>query len=94
MPRKPGRMKKLGDKTFQKTNQELADEELNVLMHTDIDWESLRPRITNQATYDKLIRAVEEATQQNRDLALLKTRLQALGKETWELARKVIAALP
>ena len=94
MPRKPGPMGKKGNETLKRTDRELADEALKVLLITDIDWEKLRPQISDQAVYDKLIIAVEEATGKNRDIALLKTRLQALGKEGWTLAKKVIETLP
>jgi hypothetical protein len=94
MPRKPGPMGKKGDKTLKRTDRELADEELQVLLVTDIDWEKLRPQIKDKTAYDNLIGAVEEANRKNKDIALLKTRLQALGKESWTLAKKVIETLP
>lgn len=90
MTRKPGRMATKGNKTFDKTDIELADEEMEVLLNTAINWDDLRPKISDQELYDKLIEAVEHATANNKNLAQLKSRLQSLGKEGWSLAKKII----
>lgn len=90
MTRKPGRMAKKGKKTFDKTDIELTDEEMNVLLNTTINWDDLRPKISDQELYDKLIEAVEHTTANNENLAQLKNRLQTLGKEGWSLAKKII----
>ena len=88
--RKPGRMAKLGDQTFKKTNQEFADEEAELLLRTSIDWEALRPKVTDSALYDQLIAIVNEATQKNESIAQLKNRLSQLGKEGFNLVKKVV----
>ena len=84
-------MRDRGRKTFDRTNQELADKEAAVLLRTTIDWEALRPQIADDgAPWDKLVAAVNEATQNNNDLALLKQRLTALGTEGMDLVQKVV----
>ena len=89
MARKPGRMANLGNQTFERTNVELSDDEAHLLLTTNIDWEKLRPEVADQEVYDKLIAVVEESTQKNESIALLKIRLKAIGKEGFSLAKKV-----
>lgn len=91
--KRPGRMAKLGKKAYEKTEQELADEEVNLLLRTSIDWETLRPQVTNDAIYTQLISEVNEATQRNESVAQLSNRLQQLGREGQVLAKKVIRLL-
>ena len=74
--RKPGRMKKIGNETFQETDQNLADQEVEMLLNTSIDWESLRPQITNQTIYNSLMTEVKDSTQRNESAAQLKNRIQ------------------
>ena len=87
--RKPGRMKDLGDETVNETDAELADEEAALLLRTDVDWERLRPKISDQPTYDRLIAAVQEATRRNESMAQLRNRLKDLGTAGMSLAKKV-----
>lgn len=90
MPRKPGRMGGMGEKTVARTNEELADSELTLLQNYNVDWDALRPEIHDKETYDKLIKVVQESTQNNENLAEFKNRMIALGKEGWNVAKKVI----
>ena len=53
-------MTSLGKESINATNAELADDEVAILQDTTIDWEALRPKITDSETYDKLIAAVEQ----------------------------------
>jgi N-acetylglucosamine kinase-like BadF-type ATPase len=91
--KRPGRMAKLGEQAYKETEQELADEEVELLLVTSIEWETLRPQVTNDAIYDQLIAAVNEATQRNESIAQLSKRLQQLGEEGQALAKKVIRLL-
>ncbi len=93
MPRKPGRMRDAGDKAFRKTDKELEEKELKLLLNTSIDWEAMRPEVHDRALYDQLIKVVDEATRNNDSLAQLKTRLETSGNEGIELARKVISLI-
>jgi N-acetylglucosamine kinase-like BadF-type ATPase len=89
----PGRMAKLGEQAYKETEQELANEEVELLLVTSIEWEALRPQVTNDAIYDQLIAVVNEATQRNESIAQLSKRLQQLGEEGQALAKKVIRLL-
>ncbi len=88
--RRPGRMAKLGNKVFKKTEGDLADEELELLAETSIDWEELRPKVGDSDIYDQLISEVQEATRNNESLSQLKNRLQKLGEGGMKLAGKII----
>lgn len=90
MSRKPGRMGGMGQRTISRTNEELADEELTLLKQTTVDWEKLRPMIHDEDAYNKLINVVQKATTNNENLAQFKNRVVALGKEGWNVARKII----
>ena len=92
--RKPGRMRKLGDEVVEETNRELADEEVEILLRTSIDWEGLRPQVTNAEVYDQLIAAVQESTRKNESIAQLRGRLQKLGQEGLKLVKRVIGLIP
>jgi len=94
MVRKPGRMANLGNKTFDRTDDELSDDEALLLLNTNINWEELRPEVTDHEVYDKLINIVQEATQKNENLAQLKDRLKTLGKEGFAVAKKIIKLIP
>ncbi len=94
MARRPGRMAGRGDRAAARTNAELAEQELQVLLQTTIDWEEIRPEITDQETYDALIAAVQAATAQNENIAQLKDRLAALGSGGAALVKKVISLVP
>ena len=72
----------------------LLEKEFNSLMKvTRTDLELLRPKIKDQATYDKLISIVEEATQSNMDLATLKERLETLGKKGIQIVKEIAGLL-
>lgn len=73
---------------------ELLAEELQALKDaTASDLESLRPQITDEETYDRLIAAVEEASRRNESLAQLKTRLEALGSTAVNVGKKAAKLL-
>ena len=91
--KRPGRMAKLGEQVYKETDQELADEEIEMLLTTSIEWETLRPQVTNDAIYTQLISEVNTATQRNESVAQLSKRLQQLGQEGQALAKKVVQLL-
>ncbi len=72
----------------------LLSEELSALKSaSQSDLVALRPKISDQETYDKLIAIVSEATQQNMSLAELKDRLQQVGKAGLAIAKEVAGLL-
>ena len=90
MARKPGRMSVLSKKVADKTSAELSDEETAILQSTTFDWEKLRPHVNDPLLYDKLREQVDIATENNENLAQLKSRIEMLGKEGFNLALKVV----
>ena len=93
-PRKRSSMGKLAKETAKKTDEILRDEELHLLSTTTIDWKALRPQVTDQKTFDMLIKEVEESTKKNENMALLHQRIKRLGKEGFRVVKKVISLLP
>lgn len=55
--------------------------------------ESLKPETADPALYNRLVDAVQEATNQNEDIAAFCERLSALGQDVVDLAKtlKLIA---
>ena len=84
-----GGMGGMADRAADKTNEELKNEELQMLLDTRVNFEDLRPQVSDQAAYDELIAAVDEATRTNNDLALLKSRLKTAGKASVEIFNKI-----
>ncbi len=91
-----GGMGALSKKTKMNVDQELMEKEVSILTSTNVDLESLRPRISDAESYDKLIQAVEISTQRNESVAELQQRIADLGsgvikvaKEAIDIARKV-----
>ncbi len=68
--------------------------QLDVLLKaTKTDLESLKPKVTDRATYEKLIAVVGEATQSNMDLAEVVSRVKALGGGALGLVKEVAGRL-
>lgn len=86
-------MSGLSDKVYDKTNQELAEQELEMLINTSINWEKLRPNVTDKEAYDRLTNAVNEATQNNESQAQLQKRLTDLGAGVQNMALQVTKLL-
>lgn len=89
-----GRMGDLGDDARAQTDRELEDREAALLLETTVDWDALRPQVTDLETYEKLIAVVQEATRNNESIAHLKSRLQELGKQGLAVTREVLDRLP
>jgi hypothetical protein len=51
--------------------------------------EKLKPQITDQATYDKLIKVVQEAAAKNESIAQIVDRVKGLGQGAVSLAKKI-----
>ena len=87
--RKRSSMGKLADQTARDTDEELRDQELAMLADTAIDWESLRPQVADQETYNRLMDEVRKSTAKNESLAQLRRRLEKLGTDGVALVKKV-----
>src|ERR1700690_1302822 len=71
----------------------LADELNTLKAATFTDLERLRPKITDQETYNKLIAVIDEETQNNLDIASLKDKLAQLGSVGIQVAKTAAALL-
>ena len=81
--------------TSKKIDERLAEVENDLLANTTLDWQSIRPQLSDQAEYDRLMTVVNEATQRNESIGQLVDRLKALGAGGAELltkAKKFITA--
>ncbi len=73
---------------------EMLSEELNALKKaTTDDMESLKPKITDKETYDKLINAVRESTDKNESIAQLGDRLRTLGTTAINVGKEAVKLL-
>ncbi|MFS1873565.1 hypothetical protein FCV66_06875 [Enterovibrio norvegicus] len=80
-------------KTAAKTDRTLSEKEANVLFDTQLNLAKLSPEITEHALYPALIAAIREASSNNRNVALLTSRVEALKEEGSALVSKVLDAL-
>ena len=77
-----------------KETDELLSKELDALRNaTAADMESLKPKITDKETYDKLIDAVRQSTDNNESLAQLETRLKTIGTAVIKVAKEAVKLL-
>lgn len=77
-----------------KETDELLSKELDALRNaTAADMESLKPKITDKETYDKLIDAVKQSTDNNESLAQLETRLKTIGTAVIKVAKEAVKLL-
>ncbi len=88
-----GGMDKLAAKTAKGTNEKLAAAEAQLLASTTVSLESLKPRISDKASFDQLVAAVKESTRQNEDIAQLQNRLKTLGSGVLAVAKEAAGLL-
>jgi hypothetical protein len=88
-----GGMGDLAKKTKDKVDALLKDREASLLRDTTVDLETLRPKISDGASFDKLIDAVNTSTQQNENIAQLKQRIVSLGSGVLQVAKTVAGLL-
>jgi hypothetical protein len=86
-----GGMGQLADQTALKVNEMLKDQEIQVLRNSGFDFNKLRPQISDEESYNKLISAVQIATQKNESIAEFKSRIFDLGGGVMKVAKEVIA---
>lgn len=84
---------KSSDETVKKTNEQLKDEELKVLMASSGKLASLKPQISDKAAFDQLVASVAKATKNNENVAQLQARLSTLGEAVVGVAKKVMPLL-
>lgn len=79
----------LSEEAAAETDEALKAELNKLKSMTRTDLEKLRPQVTDQETYDKLIAVVKEATERNEDIAQIVTRVKGLGGAAVSLAKKI-----
>ena len=85
--------RELGMESMKRTD-ELLESELQALkMATRTDLERLRPKVTDEATYNHLISVVEESTRRNESLAQLKDRLEKLSSNVIRIGKEAVKLL-
>ena len=89
-----GGMGRLSKKTKDKVDEALKEDEISLLKNTEVDLESLRPKVSDGESFDKLIEAVNTATKQNESIAQLKKRIMNLGEGVVNVAKEVLKELP
>lgn len=68
---------------------DLLSKEIEVLR--EIDFEKVQPPAQDRATYDELIRTVQEATRNNEKAAILRANIEKLGQDAVQLAQRMAA---
>ena len=84
-----GGMRDLAEAARERVDAQLAEIENNLLADTTLDWQSIRPELTDQAEYDRLMAIVNESTQRNESIGQLVDRVKALGAGGADLLAKV-----
>ena len=78
--KKKERLKRKSIKARIKADDALSEEELKALKEAnDTRLEELRPHVTDESTYDRLIAEVKEANSRNESLAQFRERVEKLG---------------
>ncbi len=73
------KLKQKSNESAAKTDVLLADELTALKKATHTNLESIRPKITDQDSYSKLITIVEEANRNNINVGMLKERIEKAG---------------
>ena len=82
-------MDDLAEDAAREVDNLFAAREAELMAETTFDWESIKPDLTDDAEYDRLMAIVGEATENNESLGQLVTRLRNLGASGIALAEKV-----
>jgi hypothetical protein len=84
-----GGMGNISKKTKDRVDEMLKDDELKLLRDTEVDLESLRPQVSDDESFNKLIEAVQAATGQNENIAQLRERIESLGEGVVKVGKEV-----
>jgi galactokinase len=87
------RMKDKAAESAAKTDA-LLENELRALRDaTKTDLEALRPKISDQEAYKKLIDIVDQSTRANENIGQLQERIEQAGSQVVKIAKKVYGLL-
>ena len=88
--KKKERLKKISRESRGKADADLAEEELKALKGVkDTKLEELRPHVTDEATFDRLVAEVKESTSRNESLAQFKERVEKLGPAVLRVVKEI-----
>ncbi len=79
----------LADESAREVDRLFAAREAQLIADTTFDWERIKPKLEDDAEYDRLKAVVNESTRQNESLGQLVTRLKGLAEGGVALAEKV-----
>ena len=82
-------MKKLSLAAKNRTDIKLRARENEVLAATKFDWEAIKPKLRNSHEVKMLMDAVAESTDKNEAVGDVLKRLESLGGNGIELAKKI-----
>ena len=91
--RKRDELKRKSQESARRADELLASELETLKNATKVDLDNLRPKITDKATYDKLIANVDQATDNNMKIAQLKENLKALGQAGIDVVKQAAKLL-
>ena len=74
------RMEEASRRAAEQADETLKDEFDALVAATELDLEALKPKITDQESYEILIREVQKSTANNESLAQFQQRLKHLGQ--------------
>lgn len=83
------KMKEKSAESAAKADALLEDELTALRMATKTDLEAIRPKITDQQTYDQLLKITDESRQNNEDIGQLRARIEKAGTQVVALAKEV-----
>ena len=87
------RFRKAAQDAARAADAELAAELGALKARTAADLAALKPQVSDPASYDQLIAAVQEATARNESLAQLQARVVALGDKAVAIAKEAAKLL-
>lgn len=82
------KLRKASEESAKKARQ-LMDEEVKIVMEEVARIGELKPNTADQETYNKLIKVVKEATDNNESIATLKDNVKKLGESAVSLFKEM-----
>ncbi|CDU09916.1 Hypothetical protein VCR3J2_410133 [Vibrio coralliirubri] len=80
-------------KSVAAANSKNAAREMQLLLDSRFDAESLSPAIKDHEKYRALMDVIQTASERNLSVAELESNVRQLGEEAWELTQDIIKAV-
>ncbi|HDY7973492.1 TPA: hypothetical protein RQK67_003556 [Vibrio vulnificus] len=80
-------------KSVATANSQLEERELQLLLDTRFNLETLSPAIKGHAQYQALMDVIQAASERNLSVAEFESNVRQLGKEAWHLTQDIINAV-